>query len=647
MSSGPKAPGTRSFARHWKNQRRLEEERALNEGVVVPRTAAPAEGSLDDEYLVRCQQDPRWFIENHLSCRHIDGRRLVPFRLKPGQRKIQAAIDAQRAAHQPVRVVVLKNRKHGTSTFGLGYAYQYASTRSYVNAVVMAHKVELTEEFLQVVSDFYYNDTRRDLGLWPATQKSNRRELIFGNPDPRTRGENPGLRSTIRITSSDSDEPGMGSTIHFLLASEAARWKNPAATRAAFNAMSNDEDSVIIMESTAFGIGGMFHETWQRAVAGENEYRPVFLSWLEDERLRLPLSDEERARWDWTSPEERNYAELWGLSLEQAKWRRMHLASPAMFVPGQTPEEVFDQEYPASADLAFIGSGRNFFLVSSLVSHRKGPSGERPPVARYEIDSRLPLEQRNAHNKFKVEVVLTPQHYGPLCVWKPPVEGREYIVAADVAKGVSTGDNHVATVLDRADLDFVCTWKGNHVSTRRFGQIASLIAWWYNTATLAIENNHYGLAAVEEAKRILYPRQWYHVDVQREGEDPQDRIGWCTTEATRGYMLTYLEHELRGGAIGIHDRDFFEEALVFVRNEAGKPVAMVGKHDDHVIGHAIGLAVHVQSAPVRGEKPAAPAMGALVPDFGSLKMAALPARMRRVRTSDAWATSGRRGPWRT
>lgn len=630
-------------ARAWDQQRGLEAEARELEGP-RPMVSSPDEGSIEDEYLRRSQEDPRWFIERHLHCRHIDGGRLVPMKLKLGQRRVMDAIERQKRRGDPVRVVALKNRKHGMSTFGLAYAYSYASTRAYVQALVMAHKIDLTEEFLQAVKDFYYTDERRELGIWPASEKSNRKELVFGNPDPKTRGEDPGLRSTIRITSADAFEPGMGSTIHFLLCSEAARWQNPGATRAAFNAMSKDKDSVIIMESTAFGIGGMFHETYMAARAGKGSgYEAVFLSWVEDERLRLELSPEERRTWDWLSQEERDYAERWGLSLEQAKWRRQTLQGPECFVPGQTPEQVFDQEYPASEELAFVGTGRNFFLIPALVAHRKSDRGAREPRARYEIDSKLPLEQRGFHNPFKVEVVLHEQSYGPLHVWELPKEKREYIVGGDCAKGVSQGDNHVAAVLDRVSLEFVCTWKGNHVSTRRFGQIASLMAWWYNTATLAIENNHFGLAAVEEARRILYPRQWYHVDVRRIDEEPEDRLGWNTTEASRSQMLGYMEHELRGGLLGIYDDEFFEEALTFVKNDSGKPVAMVGKHDDHVIAFAIALAVHVQSGPVRGEKPAAPAMGKLVPDFGHGRIDPLPGRMRRVKRGDIF---GGRRPWR-
>ena len=55
-----------------------------------------------------------------------------------------------------------------------------------------------------------------------------------------------------------------------------------------------DHDSEVVIESTANGVGNLFHRMWKDAVAGDSDYDAIFLPWWIDEEYRVELSDEER-----------------------------------------------------------------------------------------------------------------------------------------------------------------------------------------------------------------------------------------------------------------------------------------------------------------------------------------------------------------
>jgi hypothetical protein len=96
----------------------------------------------------------------------------------------------------------------------------------------------------------------------------------------------------------------------------------------------------------------------------------------------------------------------------------------------------------------------------------------------------------------------------------------------------------------------------------------------------------------------MYPHLWHHRDVRKEGETPQDRIGWLTTEGVRTYMLECVEFEIQAGAIGLPHAEFYSEAHYF-ENIDGKPQARPGKHDDEIMATAICFQMHLHSGPPR------------------------------------------------
>lgn len=601
----------------------------------------------------RHRTDHRYFVESCLWVPHIDGGQITPFELNAGQSRAADLVAEIQERGDPVRIICLKSRKWGFSTFCQALAYQFTSTREYVNALVLAHVKEKTADILELTKKFHMLDERRALGMRPMLERSSKSEMKFGNPDPRTRELYPGLQSTIEVTSAEAKEPGRSGTYQFVHASEVAFWPEDSAKKGGIwvaigNALMEAPDTIAFMESTANGAAGLFHETWENACEGKNEWTPLFLGWLDDVRCRRPLTPDERRVFDYLSKQERAYAEKYKLTPEQVKFRRQMLASPKMRKPGRTPESVFDEEYPASPEVAFQSSGRLYFLVETLEALKRSPTkGERPPIWRGTIRNRDGLEARGPHNpRHPIDPVLEDDPSGPLRIWEQPRKDCEYIVAADIAEGLVHGDNHCIPVLRRDNLDVVAVWKTNEVTSRQAGQAACLLGWYYGgldiPALVGIELNAHGIAAAQEAVRILYPNLWHHTDIRKEGDKPQDRVGWLTTEAVRPYMLDTLEFEIRDGKPGLHHSEFYKEASTF-ENVDGKPQARVGKKDDEIMATAILLQLHMHAGPPRRvpdpNAGATPGRRVLTPDWpenGKVPISQSPGRLRRVNAGSLW-----------
>lgn len=621
--------------------RRTNERKAAMSQYAAEKQAALEVG---DEHLPpearafaeKLRTDPVFFCEQLLHVPHIDGGRTVPFILNEAQRAVGEKIKEIQAAGKPVRLCILKSRRRGMSAFCQALSYQFTSTRRNVNGLVLAHKQDMTLKLFQLAKTFHQLDERRTLGIRPETETSTRRELKFGNPDLKTRDINPGLQSLLDITSAEAKEPGRAGTYHFVHASEVAFYQDDSVWQSVGIALSDTPDTVAIMESTANGRGGLFYETYMAAKEGTNGWVAMFFPWWTDPRCTLPLDREEREHWRWETQEEEQYAKKWNLTPEQAKWRRVTIKGPKCYKPGVKPEDVFAQEFPADDEEAFLATGNNFFLPSTLYTCEKVYLED--PAYRCELRTNKKLDYNLSPDaRGQIQVEVERQSYGPLVVYRDPRPDEEYVIGADVAEGLSHGDNSVAVVLARSNLEMVAVWQGRHLTASQFGRAAGLLGWWYGTALLGVEANAHGLAATDELTRLMYPYLWHHTDVTTAGAIPREKVGWVTSQASRQYMLDCLEQEIRSGNIRIHAKPFFTEAKDFVIID-GKPQARVGRHDDVIMATAIALQMHMHAGPPRrrpeaAKEPEGPRL--LVPAMPELRIREVGLR-RHIRSGALW-----------
>jgi hypothetical protein len=99
----------------------------------------------------------------------------------------------------------------------------------------------------------------------------------------------------------------------------------------------------VILESTANGVGNVFHQLWSDAERGLSDHIPIFVPWFWQPEYSEPVQPGFSLEGD-----EADYQAAYRLTDEQMMWRRRKLQSDF-----RGDIALFDQEYPATAALAF------------------------------------------------------------------------------------------------------------------------------------------------------------------------------------------------------------------------------------------------------------------------------------------------------
>lgn len=305
---------------------------------------SPAVLTMDAEQKAirqRYKDDRRHFAERCLKIRAKSGE-LIPLRFNGVQDYVDQKLDAQAADLGRVRALVLKARQEGLSTLIGARFYHRVIHQRGCQVFILTHEQDATNTLFGMVERFHKHNK---VGIGPKTGAANAKELFF-----------PGLDSGYSVGTAGSKAVGRSKTVQLFHGSEVAFWPNAKEHFAGVvQAVPDLAGTEIVLESTANGIGGEFHERWQQAEAGDGDYLPIFVPWFwSAEYARpAPLGFE-------LNDEEEDYGRLYGLSLEQLVWRRAKLAE-------LKDPNLFRQEYPATAAEAFQATGHDAFIPSMLV----------------------------------------------------------------------------------------------------------------------------------------------------------------------------------------------------------------------------------------------------------------------------------------
>jgi hypothetical protein len=291
------------------------------------------------DHAIRIKRDLPYFAQ-FLKIRPKVGS-LTPFTLNPAQLALHEKIEEQRAKTGRVRVVVLKARQLGISTYVASRFYHRTVNAPGLRTIIVAHKVDASRNLFQIVKRFH--DNLPD-DLRPSIAVSNAEELIFDRLDS-------GYICTVATT----EGAGRSATAQLLHASETAFWPDLQTQWAALlQTIPDAPGTEIIIETTACGYND-FHKLWRKAEAGESEFLPIFLPWSQAAEYRAKVGDD----FEMTAAEKR-LAELHGLDREQIAWRRGKVSQLG-------GEELFCQEYPLVASEAFISAQFDSFIPADLV----------------------------------------------------------------------------------------------------------------------------------------------------------------------------------------------------------------------------------------------------------------------------------------
>lgn len=511
------------------------------------------------------------YIEKCLWIKNKSGQ-LQRLKLNPPQEKLYSAVREMSRAGKPIRIIILKARQEGFSTLTEALIFHGAVTHRNREALIVAHREDATGNIFRMSKRFY---DLLDEPMKPMLKASNARELVFENPskNPRDREQRPGLRSRIRCVTAGGKGIGRSDTLQYVHLSEYAYWPNGPGGKqetllGILQAVPAEAGTMVIIESTANGYDD-FKSMWDKAVAGENDFTPLFFAWFENPEYRKEVTPGT----EWTG-EENDLAERYGLSEEQLAWRRWCIKNNC-----SGDINKFRQEYPSNPEEAFLHSGEGVFDNEQVQARLERCED---PIAQGRIENGI----------------WTDREQGEICVYEKPIEGRPYVIGGDTAGEGS--DWFTGVVIDNISGKITATLRRQYSEPEYVRQIYEL-GRWYNNALLSIEANFstYPNAKLQEMKyQRLYVRE--REDVYT-GE-LHKTFGFRTTAQTRPRIIAQLVEVFQDHPEYFTDRTLLREMLTFVYNENHRPEAMVGKHDDMVMAAAIAYASrNQQSMTVKAE----------------------------------------------
>ena len=505
------------------------------------------------------------YIEGFLWIKNKAGQ-IQRLKLNPPQEKMYGVVRNQWKEGKPIRIIILKARQEGFSTLTEALIFHGAVTHRNREALIVAHREDATGNLFRMSKRFY---DLLDEPMKPMLKASNARELVFENPskNPRERELKPGLRSRIRCVTAGGRGIGRSDTIQYAHLSEYAFWPEGPGGKAEtllgiLQAVPAEAGTMVVIESTANGFDD-FKAMWDRAVAGESDFTPLFFAWFENPEYKRPVPP----GMEWTE-EENSLAKQYGLSGEQLAWRRWCISNNC---GGDVSK--FHQEYPSNPEEAFLHSGDGVFDNTQVQARLERCAD---PIARGRIE----------------DGVWTEKAQGEICVYQKPEAGRPYVIGGDTAGEGS--DWFTGIVIDNITGKIVATLRRQYSEPEYVRQIRAL-GQWYNNALLSIEANFstYPNAKLQE---LEYPKLYV-----REREDVytgelHKSYGFRTTPQTRPRIIAQLVETFQDHPECFTDKTLLREMLTFVYNEDHRPEAMVGKHDDMVMAAAIAYASRNQQS---------------------------------------------------
>jgi hypothetical protein len=348
---------------------------------------------------------------------------------------------------------------------------------------------------------------------------------------------------------------------------------------------------MVIVESTANGFN-WFKDFWDKAVRGESDFIPVFFAWFENPEYSMAVPPDFVA-----SVEELELQSRFALTDGQLAWRRWAISNNC---DGDT--DKFRQEYPATADEAFLHSGSPVFDNEVVIRRRDEVRG-LVPVLRGEFVFDVGYDVALRFVRLE-DIRFCERVGGFIRIFEEPVPGRPYVIGGDTAGEGS--DWFTAHVLDNTSGRQVAVLRqqfDEHEYTRQ----VFCLGRYYNWALVGVEVN-YSSYPVATLSQMGYPRQFVREKLDTFSGQLKKSFGFLTDLVSRPVIIADLVKVLRESPECVCDFETLGEMLTFVYNERRRPEAMAGAFDDLVMGLAIAFAVRPQQEFRDRAGPAAPAV---------------------------------------
>lgn len=298
--------------------------------------ACSKEWETTDECLEHYRDCFEYYAPRVLKIRSKD-KGVIPFTLNDAQIHLHKIAERQLKKFGWVRIIVLKGRQQGCSTYIEGRFYWKASHQKGQRVYILTHESDATSNLFDMVSRYHENCPTFQK---PQTDKDSGKELKFSVLD-----------SGFRVGTAGTKGTGRSSTIQYFHGSEVAFWPHASTHATGVMQAIPSTSGEAFLESTSDGMGNYFHQTWVKAVAGLNNFIPVFIPWFWQSEYALKYKGEQ------LDDDELDYQKLHrnqdGSPVRDGHmlWRRQKIAEL------DNGEDDFKREYPATPQEAFESAG--------------------------------------------------------------------------------------------------------------------------------------------------------------------------------------------------------------------------------------------------------------------------------------------------
>jgi hypothetical protein len=466
---------------------------------------------LEVREVARCAKDFEYFASHYLKIVTKDSE-LRTLKINSAQKTIITSFA------QNNYLMLLKARQLGSTTGIAAYFFWRTLFNKHMRTAVVAHTDEAVKKIFEIYRLFY--DELPDF-LRLKTLKARENEIKFETG------------SSIRVGSASS-QSFRGGTYDQIHASEYMFWGDiEQAVASLFG--TRTKNALVVLESTANGMGEGY-DLWNL----DSGYLKIFLSWKMDVDYILPSE-----RFDNPTDAELEYSYENKLSVGQFNWMVDTLRTACA-----NNWNIFNQEFPATPDDAFISTGSPFF-----------PS-------RFEVTNFTEGYEEYAK----------PKKFGV------------YLIGVDTATGSPGGDYSAAMILDVTDRKKILMAASfyERVPPSIFSRKILEIAKRYR-ALAVIETNSYGLAVQDYFQSEGYPYMYRRSSFDKITKKWQNLLGYVTTTKSRPMIFNRLYEYVTRGWTETPCPRFCTEANRLQYNSRGKVEAASGQHDDMVM--ATGLAL--------------------------------------------------------
>ena len=456
---------------------------------------------------------------------------------------------------------VLKGRQQGFTTLITAIQLAYAIVRKNFSGFTVANTQENTDSIFNDKARAVY--TRLPDSLKPHEKYNNRKEYYFDT-----------LNSSWRVATA-SKELGRSKTLEFCHFSEIAFYECAMSDLQKSIGEALTRDAIVVYETTANGYNEA-KDLWDSGICDN-----LFYEWWRTSEYSI----EDTAVLD-------NLQDGW--IIDRVAWLRAKgITEPqiAWYVTkynSYLEKDSIKQEYPCFPEEAFIASGDCEFgneLVVKRIEASKRIKPERKGYFTYQTrispyDDTIELQ----------EICWQDDDRGEITIYELPkqdeIKGKTpYAIGGDTAGEGS--DFYTAHVIDNITGKIVAVYRKQHTADDLYADQIYCLGKYYNEAIVGIEVN-FSYQPTNRLHRANYPHLYVREHIDSLTNRVDKRYGFKTTSLTRPVIIAELKRKFReSDGVIVNDVETLNEMLTFVKNQKGKPEAIVGKHDDLVMSLAI------------------------------------------------------------